>query len=108
MSSESDNSESDNSESELTPFRRCSKKLDKSQYDYFTENGFTDELIMIVMDSGWDRIDVENYILMYNHKNKKRCQFLISRGKKMFMENREMTKRKMSQKVMKIQVTGEQ
>ena len=62
-------SESDNSESELTPFRRCSKKLDKSQYDYFTENGFTDELITIVMDSGWDRIDVENYILMYNHKN---------------------------------------
>ena len=36
------------------------------------ENGFTDELITIVMDSGWDRIDVENYILMYNHKNKKK------------------------------------
>ena len=24
------------------------------------------------MDLGWDRIDVENYILLYNHKNKKK------------------------------------
>ena len=23
------------------------------------------------MDLGWDRIDVENYILLYNHKNNK-------------------------------------
>ena len=36
------------------------------------ENGFTDELITIAMDLGWDRIDVENYILLYNHKNKKK------------------------------------
>ena len=29
--------ESDNSENEQTLFRQCSKKLDKSQFDYFTE-----------------------------------------------------------------------
>ena len=74
--------ESDNSESEPTLFRRCSKKLDKSQYDYFTENGFTDEFIMIVMDLGGDRIDVENYILLYNNKNNKKVPFPEFKRKK--------------------------
>ena len=63
--SESEN-ESDDSDAG-TPSKRCAKKLDKSHFDYFEKHGFTDELVMIVFDLGWDVVDIENYILLYNH-----------------------------------------
>ena len=48
---------------------RCNKKLTKEQFDFFETNGFTDELITIVADKGWDRVDIENFVLMYNFQN---------------------------------------
>ena len=48
---------------------RCSKRLTKEQFDYFKQHGFTDELVTIVLDEGWDKVDIENYILLYNHQN---------------------------------------
>ena len=63
--SESKN-ESDDSDAG-TPSKRCAKKLDKSHFDYFEKHGFTDELVTIVFDLGWDVVDIENYILLYNH-----------------------------------------
>ena len=48
---------------------RCSKRLTKEQFDFFKQHGFTDELVTIVFDEGWDKVDIENYILLYNHQN---------------------------------------
>ena len=51
---------------------RCSKKLSKDQFDYFVrEKRFTDELVTIVIDEGWDTVDIENFVLLYNHANGK-------------------------------------
>ena len=77
--------------------RHSSKKLDKSHFDYFTEHGFTDELITIVMDLGWDTIDIENFILLYNHQNNKRVPIPIFKKKKGIYEEkmeRRMKRRK--------------
>ena len=56
---------------------RCSKKLTKEQFDFFEANGFTDELITIVADEGWDKVDIENFVLLYNHQNRKHVALLI-------------------------------
>ena len=74
--------ESSESEEEMfqeTPRKnvRCSKKLTKEQFDFFEANGFTDELITIVADEGWDRVDIENFVLLYNHQNRKHVALLI-------------------------------
>ena len=50
---------------------RCRKKLTKEQFDFFEANGFIDELITIVADEGWDKVDIENFVLMYNFQNGK-------------------------------------
>ena len=67
--------ESSESEEEMlhTPRKnvRCSKKLTKEQFDFFEANGFTDELITIVADEGWDKVEIENFVLMYNFQNGK-------------------------------------
>ena len=67
-SSESEGYDSD-SDTLTTPRKniRCRKRLIKEQYKYFKQHGFTDELITIVLDEGWDKIDIENYVLLYNH-----------------------------------------
>ena len=76
--------------------RHSSKKLDKSHFEYFTEHRFTDELITIVIDLGWDAIDIENFILLYNHQNNKRVPIPILKKKKGYMEKmeRRMKRRK--------------
>ena len=59
---------------------------------------------------GWDGIDVENYILMYNHKNKKKVPISDFKRKKDVYGKKKNEKKKNenSQKVMKIQVTGQE
>ena len=73
--------ESPESEEEMlhTPRKnmRCSKKLTKEQFDFFEANGFTDELITIVADEGWDKVDIENFVLLYNHQNHKHVALQI-------------------------------
>ena len=68
--------ESSESEEEMlhTPRKnmRCRKKLTKEQFDFFEANGFTDELITIVAEEGWDKVDIENFVLMYNFQNGKK------------------------------------
>ena len=79
--SESEN-ESEDDSGAGTPSKRCAKKLDKSHFDYFERNGFTDELVTIVFDQGWDVVDIENYILLYNHNYNARVPVLNFRRKK--------------------------
>ena len=77
-SSESEGYDSD-SDSQTTPQKniRCHKRLMKEQYKYFKQHGFTDELITIVLDEGLDKINIENYVLLYNHQNNEHVPLLI-------------------------------
>ena len=74
-----ESSESEEESFQQTPRKnvRCSKKLTEEQFDFFEANGFTDELITIVADEGWDKVDIENFILMYNFQNGKHVALLI-------------------------------
>ena len=68
---QSSDSESDDQHISMKTVR-CSKKLTKDQFDHFErEQSFTDELVTIVMDEGWDTVDIENFVLVYNHTNGK-------------------------------------
>ena len=51
--------------------------MTKEQFDFFEANGFTDELITIVADEGWDKVHIENFVLMYNFQNGKHVALLI-------------------------------
>ena len=58
--------ESSESEKEMfqeTPRKnvRCSKKLTKERFNFLEANGFIEELITIVADKGWDRVDIEKH-----------------------------------------------
>ncbi|MCG8621280.1 MAG: hypothetical protein MJE68_04645, partial [Proteobacteria bacterium] len=67
--------ESSDSESDvgMVTKTRCSKKLTKEQFDFFEQQqSFTDELVTVVMDEGWDMVDIENFVLLYNHKHGKK------------------------------------
>ena len=87
---------------------RCSKKLTKEQFDFSEANGFTDELITIVADEGWDKVDIENFVLMYNFQNGKHVALPIFDRDKMIYgkrgkEDRSMPKDKnLAKKVIKI------
>ena len=100
-----ESSESEEESFQETPRKnvRCSKKLTKEQFDFFEANGFTDELITIVADEGWDRVDIENFILMYNFQNRKRVALLVfDRDKTIYgkrgKEDRSMDKKQNSGK----------
>ena len=67
---------------------RCRKKLTKEQFDFFEANGFTDELITIVADEGWDKVDIENFVLMYNFQNGKHVTLPIFDRHKMIYGKR--------------------
>ena len=85
-SSESEGHDSD-SDTQTTPRKniRCCKRLTKEQYEYFKQHGFTDELITIVLDEGWDKIDIENYVLLYNHHNNEHVPLpILSRQKDIY------------------------
>ena len=59
--------------------------MTKEQYKYFKQHGLTDELITIVLDEGWDKIDIENYVLLYNHQNNEHVPLpILSRQKDIY------------------------
>ena len=99
-SSESEGYDSD-LDSQTTPRKniRCHKRLMKEQYKYFKQYGFTDELITIVLDEGWDKINIENYVLLYNHKNKEHVPLpILSRQKEIYGRSCEKEKNQKSKK----------
>ena len=86
-----ESSESEEESFQETPGKnvRCSKKLTKEQFDFFKANGFTDELITIVADEGRDRVDIENFILMYNFQNRKHVALpMFNRDKTIYGKRR--------------------
>ena len=46
---------------------RC--RLSKEEETVFLNNGFTPALQHAVIPRGWDRKDIEDFIIMYNHNN---------------------------------------
>ena len=49
------------------PLPKCSKKLTPDQQKVFINNGFTNALLHAVIKKGWDKKDIENFILVYKH-----------------------------------------
>ena len=89
---ESSDSESDVAMGTKT---RCSKKLMKEQFDFFErQQSFTDELVTVVMDEGWDRVDIENFVLMYNHTHGKKIPLPKFRREKEIYVNKVKEKKK--------------
>ena len=52
----------------LTP-KKCRHRLSKEEETVFVNNGFTPALQHAVIARGWDRKDIEDFIIMYNHNN---------------------------------------
>ena len=48
---------------------RHSKVLNAQQKEIFIAKGFTKALLNAVISAGWDKLDIDNYILRYNHVN---------------------------------------
>ena len=46
-----------------------SKKLNTQQQEIFIARGFTKALLNAVISDGWDKHDIDDYILKYNHNN---------------------------------------
>ena len=46
--------------------KRARKHLTKRQKDIFIQYGFTKALVGEVIGSGWDQVDINNYVLYYN------------------------------------------
>ena len=47
--------------------RRAPKHLTKKQKAVFVQWGFTKALLReVICDSGWDQVDINNYVLRYN------------------------------------------
>ena len=51
---------------------RHSKVLNTQQKEIFIAKGFTKALLNAVISAGWDKLDIDNYILRYNHVNNKK------------------------------------
>ena len=49
------------------PLPKSSKKLTPDQQKVFIKNGFTNALLHAVIKKGWDKKDIENFILVYKH-----------------------------------------
>ena len=49
------------------PIPKSSKKLTPDQQKVFINNGFTNALLHAVIKKGWDKKDIENFILTYKH-----------------------------------------
>ena len=45
------------------------KVLNAQQKEIFIAKGFTKALLNAVISAGWDKLDIDNYILRYNHVN---------------------------------------
>ena len=50
--------------------KKCRHRLSKEEETVFVNNGFTPALQHAVIARGWDRKDIEDFIIMYNHNNK--------------------------------------
>ena len=46
-----------------------SKKLNTQQKEIFVAKEFTKALLNAVISDGWDKRDIDDYILKYNHNN---------------------------------------
>ena len=44
------------------------KHLTKRQKDIFVQYGFTKALLQEVIGTGWDQVDINNYVLYYNRQ----------------------------------------
>ena len=51
---------------------KISKRLNEQQRKIFVAKGFTKALLNAIISDGWDKRDIDDYILRYNHNNNKK------------------------------------
>ena len=49
--------------------KKCRCRLSKEEETVFVNNGFTPALQHAVIARGWNKKDIEDFIIMYNHNN---------------------------------------
>ena len=49
--------------------KKCRRRLSKEEETVFINNGFTATLQHAVIQRGWGKKDIEDFIIMYNHNN---------------------------------------
>ena len=49
--------------------KKCRHRLSKEEEAVFVNNGFTATLQHAVIQRGWDKKHIEDFIIMYNHNN---------------------------------------
>ena len=54
-----------------------SKKLNTQQKEIFVAKGFTKSLLNAVIYEGWDKCNIDDYILKYNHNNNEKIPILV-------------------------------
>ena len=61
--------------------KKCRRRLSKEEETVFVNNGFTPALQHAVIARGWDRKDIKDFIIMYNHNNDSKILVLtLTRG----------------------------
>ena len=50
--------------------KKCKRRLSKEEEIVFVNNRFTATLQHAVIQRGWNKKDIEDFIIMYNHNNK--------------------------------------
>ena len=55
--------------SKWSPASKHSKWLNTQQKEIFIAKGFTNALLNAVISDGWDKRDIDDYIIKYNHNN---------------------------------------
>ena len=70
---------------------KCRCRLSKEEETVFVNNGFTLALQHAVIARGWDRKDIEDFIIMYNHNNK--SKILVPALTKGMQQEKEWQKR---------------
>ena len=61
--------------------KKCRCRLSKEEETVFVNNGFTPALQHAVIARGWDKKDIEDFIIMYNHNNSTKVQVpMLTKG----------------------------
>ena len=52
--------------------KKSTRRLNKEEETVFVNNGFTPALQNAVIARGWDKKDIEDFIIRYNYNNKRK------------------------------------
>ena len=78
--------------------KKTSRRLSKDEETVFVNNGFTSALQYAVIARGWDRKDIEDFIITYNHNNNSKIPVpTLTKGMQQEIERQKRTSQKNNQ-----------